>query len=641
MKNLRFIAPFAFALVLVADAAFATPALTNFQVSDAAGISVKAGKSSVAHNTTDRNSLAVWEQFFPVTGGQEGRIFGQLIGVDGTKIGLPFQMSLGDATRPDVAYDSVENEYLVVFERGNRIEALSVSAAGDTIGFEIQISDPRGSVANPAVAFNRNASMLGIFEYLVVYENDLSQTTADVDIWGQRVTVDVFGPFRRGVPFQISQMSNPATNRTAFAPAVVWNSANSEYLVTWTSDGGPADNVFEIYGQRVSSLGGEVGTNDFQISQMNSAGSDRDGFDSALAYNPTDDVFYTVWTGDGAGLDTTMALAAGDYETFGQVTAANDTVVSDDNQVSNMRASGAGRVAYRPTVVHNSLENVYVSFYEGDGAPFVDNDFEIFARRISAAGAAISPEVPLSLMHLAGTGRDARSAAAVYSSGLIQYLLIWDGDGGSQPNNDDEVFGHASSLEQVPVFFVGIDAVVVDNAVVLRWRVFADEPVMGFRVYRTDEGASNEVRIADHQELAADARQYTDRDVQMGATYRYVLSAVRPDGTEIRSPGTRVTLAPIVFSLQQNFPNPFNPVTTIAYDLASAGRVSLVVYDVTGREIVRLVNERKPAGVYSVAWDGRNSRQQSVASGTYFYKITVIPDQGRAFSSVRKLVLTK
>ena len=68
MKNLLFIASFAFALVLVADAAFATPALTNFQVSDAVGDSVKAGKSSVAHNTIDGNSLAVWEQFFPLTG---------------------------------------------------------------------------------------------------------------------------------------------------------------------------------------------------------------------------------------------------------------------------------------------------------------------------------------------------------------------------------------------------------------------------------------------------------------------------------------------------------------------------------------------------------------------------------------------
>ena len=67
MKNLRFIASFAFALVLVADAAFATPALTNFQVSDAVGDSVKAGKSSLAHNTIDGNSLAVWEQFFPLT----------------------------------------------------------------------------------------------------------------------------------------------------------------------------------------------------------------------------------------------------------------------------------------------------------------------------------------------------------------------------------------------------------------------------------------------------------------------------------------------------------------------------------------------------------------------------------------------
>lgn len=71
------------------------------------------------------------------------------------------------------------------------------------------------------------------------------------------------------------------------------------------------------------------------------------------------------------------------------------------------------------------------------------------------------------------------------------------------------------------------------------------------------------------------------------------------------------------FQLLYNYPNPFNPVTTISYTLPEAGNVQIKIFDVLGREIVKLVDEEKSAGKYSVAWNGSN-----YASGIYFYTIT-------------------
>ncbi|MBK8552925.1 MAG: T9SS type A sorting domain-containing protein [Ignavibacteria bacterium] len=70
------------------------------------------------------------------------------------------------------------------------------------------------------------------------------------------------------------------------------------------------------------------------------------------------------------------------------------------------------------------------------------------------------------------------------------------------------------------------------------------------------------------------------------------------------------------FRLGQNYPNPFNPVTKIDFDIPMNSKISLIVYDVSGREIKKLVNEIKEAGYYSVNFDGTN-----LASGVYLYKL--------------------
>jgi hypothetical protein len=70
--------------------------------------------------------------------------------------------------------------------------------------------------------------------------------------------------------------------------------------------------------------------------------------------------------------------------------------------------------------------------------------------------------------------------------------------------------------------------------------------------------------------------------------------------------------------LAQNFPNPFNPSTTISYTVPVDGPVTLAVYDFMGRQVSELVNENKPAGAYSVAFDASN-----LASGTYVYRLSM------------------
>ncbi len=89
---------------------------------------------------------------------------------------------------------------------------------------------------------------------------------------------------------------------------------------------------------------------------------------------------------------------------------------------------------------------------------------------------------------------------------------------------------------------------------------------------------------------------------------------------------------PTSFSLQQNYPNPFNPTTTIKYSIPQQSFVSILVYDLLGREVADLVNEEKSAGNYSVQFNS-SSR---FSSGVYFYRM-----QAGSFTETKKLIMMK
>jgi len=101
--------------------------------------------------------------------------------------------------------------------------------------------------------------------------------------------------------------------------------------------------------------------------------------------------------------------------------------------------------------------------------------------------------------------------------------------------------------------------------------------------------------------------------------------------------GSEVTLElPRLTRLHPNVPNPFNPETTLYFDLASEGRVSLCIYALDGRLVRRLVESNYPAGRHSAVWDGRSDKGWQMASGVYIYRL-VAPEGTRA----RQMVLVK
>jgi len=75
---------------------------------------------------------------------------------------------------------------------------------------------------------------------------------------------------------------------------------------------------------------------------------------------------------------------------------------------------------------------------------------------------------------------------------------------------------------------------------------------------------------------------------------------------------------PDQYALHQNYPNPFNPSTTLNYDLPSDSEVRIVVFDVTGRMVIELLNAEYQAGSYQVIWNGRNMQGAAMPTGIYF-----------------------
>ena len=93
---------------------------------------------------------------------------------------------------------------------------------------------------------------------------------------------------------------------------------------------------------------------------------------------------------------------------------------------------------------------------------------------------------------------------------------------------------------------------------------------------------------------------------------------------------------PQVYALQQNFPNPFNPGTTIQYSLPEAGPVSLKVYDIAGQVVRHLVDQQQVAGSHQAVWDGLDASGAPTANGVYIYEL-----KAGQYRALRKMLLIK
>ena len=112
------------------------------------------------------------------------------------------------------------------------------------------------------------------------------------------------------------------------------------------------------------------------------------------------------------------------------------------------------------------------------------------------------------------------------------------------------------------------------------------------------------------------------------------IQVVNSDSYSLHKSSARIT--PETFALHQSYPNPFNPETTISYDISNVGNVEIVVYDMMGREIKTLVSGYHSPSTYQVIWNGTDNRGKIVPSGVYFYQMN-----SSEFSQVNKVMFLK
>ena len=176
-------------------------------------------------------------------------------------------------------------------------------------------------------------------------------------------------------------------------------------------------------------------------------------------------------------------------------------------------------------------------------------------------------------------------------------------------------------------------SVTVDKDILLSWDVASQTNNLGWEVYRSIDGRAytkiSDMILGDGNSDEFLAYSFLDDEAPNADVLFYYLNQTDVDGSTTRSQVVEVdllapsTLAlPTVTALRQNFPNPFNPETTIDFDLSSSETVHLTIYDVTG-QVVRTLVDGQPlnAGTYKRVWDGRNSNGMKVASGVYFFQM--------------------
>ena len=210
---------------------------------------------------------------------------------------------------------------------------------------------------------------------------------------------------------------------------------------------------------------------------------------------------------------------------------------------------------------------------------------------------------------------------------------------------DGHGMGTSKSDISLPVTLSTFTAQAGDGEVTLHWVTESETDNLGFHVYRAlsehEEYQRVTAELIEGAGSTTGRREYafTDGRLTNGVTYWYKLEDVAYDGTtKMHGPISVVPqqVLPAEFGLSQNVPNPFNPQTTIAYQLPEASEVRLTVYNVAGQRIRTLVDETKEAGSYQVVWNGADEAGKSVAGGMYLYEL-----RAGDFVQVQRMVLIR
>jgi len=213
----------------------------------------------------------------------------------------------------------------------------------------------------------------------------------------------------------------------------------------------------------------------------------------------------------------------------------------------------------------------------------------------------------------------------------------------TKPLTAPEGYYHYTVSNTVPVELLSFTVSSIENTVNLNWITATETNNSGFEIQRLKDSKIEKLKVWEKigfirgNGTTTEPKSYSfvDKDITAGK-YQYRLKQIDFNGSFEYSNVISVELdLPTKFTLEQNYPNPFNPSTIISYRLPVSSKVTLKVYDVLGREVVTLVDEYRPAGIYEVEFNPESSIKNP-ASGIYFYQLKT-----GEFLETKKMILIK
>jgi len=204
----------------------------------------------------------------------------------------------------------------------------------------------------------------------------------------------------------------------------------------------------------------------------------------------------------------------------------------------------------------------------------------------------------------------------------------------------------------LPVTLSSFDAVVISSSMVnIKWVTQSETNVFGYHIFRHSENnLTDALRISDYVISATNSSTeqvylFKDEHVQPLSRYYYWLQSADLDGSiQYHGPVTVMTgdnnivppEIPLITGLKTAYPNPFNPSTTISFELAEPHSVCMEIFNIKGQKVVTLINENYLAGRHSIVWNGRDHYGIACQTGVYFCRM-----QANNYQEIYKLMILK
>ncbi len=347
--------------------------------------------------------------------------------------------------------------------------------------------------------------------------------------------------------------------------------------------------------------------------------------DGGLLYIGTNDGYLVVSTVDfgvvkkvGTGSTTKTLTVTPDGALLVLLTTDGEVVIIDIAPGSPTEDQVVGRVGTGSTVKSLTVTPdgglLYLVLEEIDAILVVRLDRITSAEALAGVDETGLEMVQTTVIDTITAGED--PAEVAFAPGGAEVAVITNA-------GDNTVSIYNRDLGVVAVALSGFNVRQSGERAELEWRTNVEEGTIGFHLQRSENMSFGYERITVEPLPAMgipSTYTWNDETVRPGVTYYYKLEAVNVTGgsEEFGPLEFRLTAR---FTMYQNVPNPFNPVTKIRFTIPETGHVDLRIYDVTGRLVRTLVDRKLAADNHEVTWDGTNNGGRHVASGVYFYRI--------------------